>query len=98
MEKEINIGEQNEFVNSTGVSKGHGTEGVITRWGIIRLPRKTHRGLRKVKPVVFLFLLERSKKRSQVLSCSLASFFFSSRGDKTAIRQIGVCPPPPVFL
>lgn len=31
-----------------GASKGHGTEGVITRWGVTRLPRKTHRGLRKV--------------------------------------------------
>lgn len=25
-----------------------GTEGVVTRWGVSRLPRKTHRGLRKV--------------------------------------------------
>lgn len=30
------------------VTKGHGFEGVITRWGVTRLPRKTHRGLRKV--------------------------------------------------
>ena len=28
--------------------QGHGTEGVVTRWGVSRLPRKTHRGLRKV--------------------------------------------------
>jgi len=51
MEKEINIGEvfeQDECIDTIGVSKGHGTEGVITRWGITRLPRKTHRGLRKV--------------------------------------------------
>merc|ERR1711967_227151 len=27
---------------------GRGTDGVITRWGVTRLPRKTHRGLRKV--------------------------------------------------
>jgi large subunit ribosomal protein L3e len=30
------------------VTKGHGREGVIARWGVTRLPRKTHRGLRKV--------------------------------------------------
>ncbi|CAN1305682.1 60S ribosomal protein L3 [Linum perenne] len=28
--------------------KGKGYEGVVTRWGVTRLPRKTHRGLRKV--------------------------------------------------
>merc|ERR1712006_23927 len=27
-----------------GVTKGHGMEGVISRWGITRLPRKTHHG------------------------------------------------------
>jgi len=45
MEKEINIGEvfeQDECIDTAGISKGHGTEGVITR-----LPRKTHRGLKK---------------------------------------------------
>lgn len=30
------------------VPQGGGTEGVVTRWGVTRLPRKTHRGLRKV--------------------------------------------------
>merc|ERR1711959_395526 len=25
-----------------------GTKGVVSRWGVTRLPRKTHRGLRKV--------------------------------------------------
>jgi len=39
---------QNEMVDVIGVSKGHGYEGVTTRWGCSRLPRKTHRGLRKV--------------------------------------------------
>jgi len=39
---------QNEMIDILGVTKGHGTEGVITRWGVTRLPRKTHRGLRKV--------------------------------------------------
>ena len=39
---------QNEMIDVIGVSKGHGFEGVVTRWGCTRLPRKTHRGLRKV--------------------------------------------------
>jgi len=39
---------QNEMVDIIGVTKGHGFEGVVTRWGVRRLPRKTHRGLRKV--------------------------------------------------
>merc|ERR1712020_770867 len=50
-EKEIGIREvfdTNDMVDTIAVTKGRGTEGVITRWGITRLPRKTHRGLRKV--------------------------------------------------
>merc|ERR1712028_65487 len=39
---------QNEMLDVIGVTKGHGYEGVTTRWGTTRLPRKTHRGLRKV--------------------------------------------------
>jgi large subunit ribosomal protein L3e len=39
---------QNEMIDCIGVTKGHGFEGVVTRWGVTRLPRKTHRGLRKV--------------------------------------------------
>lgn len=39
---------QNEMVDVCGVSKGKGYEGVTTRWGCTRLPRKSHRGLRKV--------------------------------------------------
>jgi large subunit ribosomal protein L3e len=35
-----------EMVDVIGVTKGHGVEGVVTRWGVTRLPRKTHRGLR----------------------------------------------------
>jgi len=30
------------------VTRGHGWKGVVNRWGVTRLPRKTHRGLRKV--------------------------------------------------
>jgi len=40
--------EQNENLDTVGITKGRGTEGVVTRWGVSRLPRKTHRGLRKV--------------------------------------------------
>jgi len=39
---------EGEKVDVVGVTTGHGFEGVITRWGVTRLPRKTHRGLRKV--------------------------------------------------
>lgn len=39
---------EGEWVDVVGVTKGHGFEGVVTRWGVKRLPRKTHRGLRKV--------------------------------------------------
>mmetsp|Transcript_8589 Transcript_8589/g.26883 ORF Transcript_8589/g.26883 Transcript_8589/m.26883 type:complete len:393 (-) Transcript_8589:276-1454(-) len=38
----------NEMIDVCGATRGHGTEGVIKRWGVTRLPRKTHRGLRKV--------------------------------------------------
>jgi len=38
----------NEMIDAIGVTTGHGFEGVVTRWGVTRLPRKTHRGLRKV--------------------------------------------------
>merc|ERR1712054_343084 len=37
-----------DFVDIISVTKGKGLQGVIKRWGITRLPRKTHRGLRKV--------------------------------------------------
>lgn len=40
--------QQDEMIDLIGVTKGKGVEGVITRWGVTRLPRKTHRGLRKV--------------------------------------------------
>ncbi|RKO96971.1 hypothetical protein CXG81DRAFT_23734 [Caulochytrium protostelioides] len=40
--------EQDEMVDLIGVTKGHGFEGVTHRWGTKKLPRKTHKGLRKV--------------------------------------------------
>lgn len=39
---------QDEMIDVIGVTKGHGFEGVTSRWGTTRLPRKTHKGLRKV--------------------------------------------------
>jgi len=39
---------ENEMIDVIGVTKGKGVEGVVARWGTTRLPRKTHRGLRKV--------------------------------------------------
>ncbi|KAF6165057.1 hypothetical protein GIB67_000641 [Kingdonia uniflora] len=40
--------QKDEMIDIIGVTKGKGYEGVITRWGVTRLPHKTHRGLRKV--------------------------------------------------
>jgi large subunit ribosomal protein L3e len=39
---------EGEKIDVLGATKGHGYEGVVARWGVRRLPRKTHRGLRKV--------------------------------------------------
>jgi large subunit ribosomal protein L3e len=39
---------KDEMVDAIAITKGKGYEGVTTRWGVTRLPRKTHRGLRKV--------------------------------------------------
>jgi large subunit ribosomal protein L3e len=50
-EKEVPIDSvfaQDEQLDVIGVTKGRGYEGVVSRWGVTRLPRKTHRGLRKV--------------------------------------------------
>ncbi|GMH98472.1 hypothetical protein TrVE_jg6077 [Triparma verrucosa] len=50
-EKEVSVHDvfaKDENIDVIGVTKGKGYEGVTTRWGVSRLPRKTHRGLRKV--------------------------------------------------
>lgn len=50
-EKQISIDQvfsQDEMMDVIGITRGHGYEGCVTRWGASRLPRKTHRGLRKV--------------------------------------------------
>merc|ERR1712142_1206058 len=50
-EKEIPVGAvfaQDEMIDVIGVTKGHGFKGVTSRWHTKKLPRKTHKGLRKV--------------------------------------------------
>jgi large subunit ribosomal protein L3e len=50
-EKEVTVDSvfaKDENIDVIGVTKGKGFEGVTHRWGVTRLPRKTHRGLRKV--------------------------------------------------
>jgi len=50
-EQEVRVGEvfeTSECVDTIGVTRGKGTCGVIKRFGVSRLNRKTHRGLRKV--------------------------------------------------
>jgi len=50
-EKKIDVGSvfhDNESIDTIAVTRGHGWKGVVNRWGVTRLPRKTHRGLRKV--------------------------------------------------
>jgi len=39
----------NEMLDTIAITRGHGVQGVVQRWGVTRLPRKTHRGLRKVR-------------------------------------------------
>mmetsp|Transcript_24250 Transcript_24250/g.54536 ORF Transcript_24250/g.54536 Transcript_24250/m.54536 type:complete len:399 (-) Transcript_24250:3-1199(-) len=39
---------ENELVDIIGITKGKGFQGVVSRWGVTKLPRKTHRGARKV--------------------------------------------------
>jgi len=40
--------QKDEMLDCIAVTKGKGFKGVISRWGVTRLPRKTHKGLRKV--------------------------------------------------
>merc|ERR1712027_166745 len=50
-EKEVPVGAvfaQDEMIDIIGVTKGHGFKGVTSRWHTKKLPRKTHKGLRKV--------------------------------------------------
>jgi len=40
--------EQDEMIDCIGITKGKGFKGVTSRWHTKKLPRKTHKGLRKV--------------------------------------------------
>ena len=40
--------DKDEMIDVIAVTKGHGFQGVTSRWGTKKLPRKTHKGLRKV--------------------------------------------------
>jgi len=51
LEKKVDVNavfNQDELIDTLAATKGKGFEGVTTRWGTTRLPRKTHKGLRKV--------------------------------------------------
>lgn len=51
LEKPIPVNQvfaQDEMVDTIGVTKGKGFKGVTSRWHTKKLPRKTHKGLRKV--------------------------------------------------
>ena len=51
MEQSVKIGTvfaQDEMIDVIGITKGKGFKGVTFRWGTKKLPRKTHKGLRKV--------------------------------------------------
>merc|ERR1711973_528039 len=50
-EKEVPVTDvlaMDECIDIIGVTKGHGFKGVTSRWHTKKLPRKTHKGLRKV--------------------------------------------------
>jgi large subunit ribosomal protein L3e len=50
-EKEVRVSDvfnTGEFVDVIGATQGHGYEGVTARYGVKKLQRKTHRGLRKI--------------------------------------------------
>lgn len=50
-EQEVSVGEvfqNDEMIDTIAITRGKGTKGVVKRFGVARLPRKTHRGLRKV--------------------------------------------------
>merc|ERR1719201_2702716 len=50
-EKQVPIDDvfsKDEMIDICATTKGHGMEGVTKRYGVTKLPRKTHKGLRKV--------------------------------------------------
>ncbi|KAJ0031339.1 hypothetical protein Pint_14607 [Pistacia integerrima] len=69
--------QKDEMIDIIGVTKGKGYEGVVTRWGVTRLPRKTHRGLRKVAcigawhPARVSFTVARAGQNVSLISFSI---------------------------
>lgn len=53
--------EQDEMIDCIGVTKGKGFKGVTSRWHCKKLPRKTHKGLRKVKILIRYQRLNRKR-------------------------------------
>uniref|UniRef100_A0A6A7FQC3 60S ribosomal protein L3-like n=2 Tax=Hirondellea gigas TaxID=1518452 RepID=A0A6A7FQC3_9CRUS len=50
-EKKVPVDEvfrMDEMIDIIGATKGQGRKGVVSRWHVKKLPRKTHKGLRKV--------------------------------------------------
>jgi large subunit ribosomal protein L3e len=87
-EKPIEVGsvfEQDECVDVIAVTKGHGFEGVTHRWGTKKLPRKTHKGLRKVAcigawhPSKVMFSVARAGQSTR--RCQFLVFVFTLRLD-----------------
>jgi len=79
-EKPVEVGsvfEQDENIDIIGVTKGKGFEGVTARWGTKKLPRKTHKGLRKVAcigawhPSKVMFSVARAGQRGYHNRCSV---------------------------
>jgi len=53
-EQSVAVGDvikKDDMIDTIGVTRGQGVDGVIGRWGVTRLPRKNHRGLRKVATI-----------------------------------------------
>lgn len=69
--------EQDENIDVIAVTKGHGFEGVTHRWGTKKLPRKTHKGLRKVgcigawHPSKVMFSVARAGQSTSYATCCL---------------------------
>jgi large subunit ribosomal protein L3e len=72
--------EQDEVVDVIAVTKGHGFEGVTHRWGTKKLPRKTHKGLRKVAcigawhPSKVMFSVARAGQSTYPCTCWVLGF------------------------
>merc|ERR1712113_794977 len=71
-EKEVAVNTvfaKNEMIDCIGITKGRGYHGVTSRWHTKKLPRKTHKGLRKVAcigawhPSRFAFSVARSGQK-----------------------------------